>query len=462
MSDHNTETTELAVTDKLPGLTRSMTQQANLGALIPRNIEEAVTYAKTLYMSKLFPDLQSAEQAVVKIMAGAELGIPPIASQNAFHIVKGKIMMHYSAIAGAVKRVGCKYKVDQHDDETCTLTFYDSEGAKLGQSEFTQSDAKKAGTQNMEKIPKVMLFARAMSQGARMLVPEAFNGMVVYESSERDLIESEEDSPIVSTALKAMEVASARVNKDKPAEEPASVIEAAFTQTPDDDPVVPPASAPEDVAPATPTIEEEAPTFSNGGKPDPFDKSESAEKEWVEEGTNVALNKFVKEGTDEVWFEIVVKVTGSAIPNFAGKNALAMSDALAKVDKAFALSDAQLNKQAKGDGVEAKIATGILSIRPKSTTTAELPTVKDMKKTEDSDHVARTQRLIDEIGEESFAGIAAFSARKGDTVLRDFLETKMGDVRTDEYLELSADNKSQKVSAALMSWVKTLVKPEGS
>ena len=52
------------------------------------------------------------------------------------------------------------------------------EQRKIGNSTFTIDDAKKAGTKNVDKFPKNMLFARAMSNGVRWYTPDIFNGSV--------------------------------------------------------------------------------------------------------------------------------------------------------------------------------------------------------------------------------------------------------------------------------------------
>jgi hypothetical protein len=182
--------------------------QATTIAIIPATVAEAITVAKTLFASKLF-DLQTAEQAVAKILAGAELGIPPVQSLNSFHIVKGKIMTHYSTIAAGIRRAGYDYRTVEHDDEICVIEFINRRGEVIGEHEYTVDDAKRQGTQNMEKLPKVMLFARCISQGAKMYVPEAFNGAVIYVHEERGIIEHEpeqfpEDMPDVPPGTSAI------------------------------------------------------------------------------------------------------------------------------------------------------------------------------------------------------------------------------------------------------------------
>lgn len=208
-------------------VTRESVNETPVGAILPHNILEVVTLAKTLFVSKLFPDLQNAEQAVAKIIAGAELGLPPIASLNAFHIVKGKIMLHYSTILGGVRRAGYDYRCTENTVDACTIVFY-RQGEEVGTSRFTKEDAKRSGTQNMEKLPDTMLFARAASQGARKFVPEAFNGLIVYERFEQDLIEEDaaEEAKIGTSSILATKVSSEQVPEGfNPFEEEERIVE---------------------------------------------------------------------------------------------------------------------------------------------------------------------------------------------------------------------------------------------
>ncbi len=181
--------------NQLPEITkqngRQMYQEAKVGAIIPQNVAEVVTLAKALHESGLFPNIKNAAQAVAMIIAGAEMGMPPMASLNGFHIVQGKIMTHYSTIGAGVRRAGYNYRVVTQTDILCELMFIDRDGSDMGLSKWDAEDAKRASTQNMGKFPRTMLFARAMSNGARQYTPEAFNGLIVYEHGERFEIEAE-------------------------------------------------------------------------------------------------------------------------------------------------------------------------------------------------------------------------------------------------------------------------------
>ena len=152
--------------------------------------------AMALYKSGYFKDATSEAQAIVKVMAGQELGLPPFASMTAIHIIKGKPVLGANAIATLIKNDRrYNYVVEEHTDKICVIVFYES-GNKVGTSIFTAADAKRAGTQNMGKFPRNMLFARAISNGAKWYVPGIFGGMPVYAPEDFDIV-TDEDGGIV-------------------------------------------------------------------------------------------------------------------------------------------------------------------------------------------------------------------------------------------------------------------------
>jgi hypothetical protein len=138
----------------------------------------------------MFADVKSAQQAMVKIMAGAEVGLPPFQSMSGIHIIVGKPVIGAGLIASKIKGSGkYDYKVIQNDEKACSLDFYQGK-EKIGNSTFTMEDAKKAQTKNLEKHPRNMLFARAISNGCKWYTPDVFGGPV-YVPEEKDLMKAE-------------------------------------------------------------------------------------------------------------------------------------------------------------------------------------------------------------------------------------------------------------------------------
>jgi hypothetical protein len=137
-----------------------------------------MSIGKAFAESGMFADTKSAAQAIVKIQAGQEIGIPPFAAMTGIHIIQGKPTIGAGLIASRVKGSGkYDYKVIQQDEKICSIDFYQGVN-KIGNSAFTIEDAKKAGTKNLDKFPKNMLFARAISNGVKWFCPDVFSGPV--------------------------------------------------------------------------------------------------------------------------------------------------------------------------------------------------------------------------------------------------------------------------------------------
>jgi hypothetical protein len=141
-------------------------------------VNEIMTMAKTFAESGMFTDAKGMAQAFVKIQAGQEIGIPPFASMGGIHIIQGKPTLGAGLIASSVKGSGkYDYRVKDMNDKICSIDFL--QGSEfIGNSTFTIEDAKKALTKNIDKFPKNMLFARAISNGVKWFCPDVFSGPV--------------------------------------------------------------------------------------------------------------------------------------------------------------------------------------------------------------------------------------------------------------------------------------------
>ena len=151
-------------------------------ALMIVPLAETMELGKVLAQSGFFEDSKQAAQAVVKVLAGQEIGIGPIASMTGVHIIKGKPAIGAGLIASAIKRSGrYNYRVRQNESAICAIEFFERMGDKwesVGTSTFTLEDAKRAGTQNLDRFPRNMLFARCISNGAKWFTPDVFGGPV--------------------------------------------------------------------------------------------------------------------------------------------------------------------------------------------------------------------------------------------------------------------------------------------
>jgi len=183
-------------------------------------LTEVMSIGKAFAESGMFSDTKSAAQAIVKIQAGQEIGIPPFAAMTGIHIIQGKPTIGAGLIASRVKGSGkYDYRVTQQDEKLCSIDFYQGVN-KIGTSVFTIEDARKAGTKNLDKFPKNMLFARAISNGVKWFCPDVFSGPVyVPEEMGMDINtdDNKEPEPAVKQPLstKAFESCVKGINEGK-------------------------------------------------------------------------------------------------------------------------------------------------------------------------------------------------------------------------------------------------------
>ncbi|MDR7496812.1 MAG: hypothetical protein QN174_07635 [Armatimonadota bacterium] len=141
---------------------------------------DIVTLGGILVRSGYFADTRAVSQAIVKVLRGQELGIGPVTAMSEIHVIDGKPSMSATLMAALVRRAGYDYRV-KLDEGSCEITFYRN-GQEIGRSIFTEDDARTAGLLTDPKRPswqryrRNMLFARAMSNGARWYCPEIFGG----------------------------------------------------------------------------------------------------------------------------------------------------------------------------------------------------------------------------------------------------------------------------------------------
>ena len=167
--------------------------------VVYERMAELQTAANAMHASGYFGDVKSQAQAMVKVMAGAEIGLPPFASMSGIHIVNGKPTLGANLIATLVKNdPRYDYRVKRSDNEACVLTWYEG-GKPVGESMFTIQEANAAGLtskQTWKAYASDMLFARALTRGARRYAPGIFGGAPVYTPDEMG-VDTDEDGHIV-------------------------------------------------------------------------------------------------------------------------------------------------------------------------------------------------------------------------------------------------------------------------
>jgi len=146
-------------------------------------VNDIMNMSKMFVDSGMFTDAKSVAQAFVKIQAGQEIGLAPFAAMSGINVIMGKPTFGAGIIASSVKGSNkYDFKVKEMTDKICSIDFFEGKEF-IGNSSFSIEDAKKQGTKNLDKFPKNMLYARAMSNGQKWFCPDVFQ-MSVYVPEE--------------------------------------------------------------------------------------------------------------------------------------------------------------------------------------------------------------------------------------------------------------------------------------
>jgi len=159
-------------------------------------LQDQMTLADAFVKSGLFKDISDSAQALVKIVKGQELGLQPMASMDAFYIIKGELMMASQCCAALVNACSyASYTPISHDEKHCTIRFQKltREGwVNFPDVTYTIEIAIARGVMEKGKArdgreydkspewkadPKNMLYWRAMQRGVRYYFPELMAGL---------------------------------------------------------------------------------------------------------------------------------------------------------------------------------------------------------------------------------------------------------------------------------------------
>lgn len=152
-------------------------------------IKEFLLIAEKLALTNYFIDEDGMlDQKVLvargfaKIMFGFELGLSPMYSMQHVNIIKGKMTLDAGGVASLIDQSTIyNYKIISLTDSACEISFTKN-NELLGTIKWTVEDAKKANLYKeggaWAKYTKDLLFARAITAGARRYTPGIFGGSI--------------------------------------------------------------------------------------------------------------------------------------------------------------------------------------------------------------------------------------------------------------------------------------------
>ena len=164
-----------------------MTAKSDPWALQPSGQNSLRAFAADVASSRMFPQIATAEQAIVVIAWGQNLGVPAMIALTQAYVVHGRVGWGAQFVAGLIKNnQSCeKFYVSETDDKHATVV-YKRQGEPEGRYTFTFDMAERRGltraTRSGEpsmwaKIPATMCRWAAMRECARMVWPDVVTGV---------------------------------------------------------------------------------------------------------------------------------------------------------------------------------------------------------------------------------------------------------------------------------------------
>lgn len=158
-------------------------------SFLPRSLEEARSLSSVLAACLLLPKaLQGkADDVLATIMAGAELGFPPMAAMRSIHVIEGKPVISADGMVAVVLGRGvAKYfdRVAEVEGESVTYETCRVGSERPRRCTWTIAKAKRAALTNKDNwrlYPTAMLAARAKAELARDVYPDVLAGCYIHD-----------------------------------------------------------------------------------------------------------------------------------------------------------------------------------------------------------------------------------------------------------------------------------------
>jgi hypothetical protein len=164
----------------------------------PLDYPTVLALGKAFAASGLFPGVKDEGVAAIKILAGAEMGLEPVAAMNGIDIIAmpnrpPRMRPNADVQALLAARAGYTFTPLQHDETKCVLQWT-HRGKTLGTSEFSIAQARNARLVRdggaWQAWPMNMTLARAITQGIKLycrhVLAGNIGGMAIVTSDELD------------------------------------------------------------------------------------------------------------------------------------------------------------------------------------------------------------------------------------------------------------------------------------
>lgn len=170
---------------------RELMSGGKLKAIVPQSMEEAFRLATAVIASKLAPpDIRTPEQALVIIMAGLEIGMPPLQSLQRIALINGRTAVYGDAALALVRASGLLEGIEEWEtpDGVAHCKAKRKGDRKFSERTFSDEDAKAANLLGKpgpwQQYKKRMKQMRARGFLLRDLFPDVLGGIYLSEELE--------------------------------------------------------------------------------------------------------------------------------------------------------------------------------------------------------------------------------------------------------------------------------------
>lgn len=147
------------------------------------NLQVKLQMAGTLLKSGLIPPhFKTQESVLTAILYGQEIGMSPMQSLLSVTVIQGKPCLDAAGLKAKCLQAGGRFETIQWDDKSCKLRGIRGEWKE--DVEFTIADAERMGLtskDNWRRMPKAMLYARAVSIVIRNMFADVIKGFYSKE-----------------------------------------------------------------------------------------------------------------------------------------------------------------------------------------------------------------------------------------------------------------------------------------
>ncbi len=152
------------------------------------DLNEVLMLAKTLVKADGFlpAHLKTEGQIAAVILAGHELGIPPMAAIRGIKLVKGNVTLDAALQLGCIVRSGAKFAWIHDGSDGVAEAVFERPGQDPYVSRYTAEMAKRAGLDgdNWRKHPAAMLRARVVTAAGKAYFPDVLAGVYLPDELE--------------------------------------------------------------------------------------------------------------------------------------------------------------------------------------------------------------------------------------------------------------------------------------